>query len=74
MEEGQLITLSREEILKSSLAGEYIKQVNALLDREMQKTVALIKEGKDTIQRIVDELVSKNHLTGAEFAELMESK
>lgn len=74
MEEGQLITLSREEILKSSLAGEYIKQVNALLDREMQKTIALIKEGKDTIQRIVDELVSRNHLTGAEFAELMESK
>ena len=74
MEEGQLIILSKEEILKSSLAGEYIKQVNALLVREMEKTVALIKEGKDTIQRIVDVLVSKNHLTGAEFAELMETK
>ena len=74
MQAGQLITLSREEILKSSMAGEYIKKVNELLDGEMQKAISIIKEGKDTIQRIVDELVSRNHLTGAEFAELMEAK
>ena len=72
MVEGQLITLSKEDILRSAVAGEYIKQVNELLEVEMAKTIGLIEAGKDKIQKIVDELVIRNHLTGAEFAELME--
>lgn len=73
MMEGQLITLSKDEILKSAIAGEYIKQINEILDREMANTISLIEEGRDTIQKIVERLVSQNHLTGAEFKEIMES-
>lgn len=74
MEEGQLITLSKEEALKSSLAGDYVRRVNEILDREMRNTLVLIEEGKETIQRIVDTLVSKNHLTGEEFDKLMKNE
>lgn len=73
MEDGQLMTLSKEEILKSAIAGDYIKQINEILDREMNKTLALIEEGRDKIQTVVEKLVAQNHLTGAEFKEIMES-
>lgn len=72
MEPGQLITLDKSEIMQSSVAGEYIKHVNSLLQEEMKNTIALIEEGREKIQTIVDVLVARNHLTGDEFAELME--
>ncbi len=73
MEEGQLMILSKEEILKSAVAGEYIAKINEILNREMEKTIALIEEGKDIVQKIVERLLSQNHLTGAELKEIMES-
>lgn len=73
MEEGQLIFLTKEEIFKSSLAEKYVAMVNKLLDEQMKETIRLIEDGKDTIQRIADELVKNNHLTGEEFKNLMEN-
>lgn len=72
MIEGQLITLSKEEILKSAVAGEYIAKINEILNQEMEKTIALIEEGKDIIQKIVERLLVQNHLTGGELKEIME--
>jgi len=73
MEEGQLMILSKDEILKSAVAGEYIAKINEILNREMEKTITMIEEGKDTIQKIVERLLVQNHLTGAELKEIMES-
>jgi ATP-dependent metalloprotease FtsH len=71
MEEDQYVVLSRQEILESSMAGEYIRQVNELLRREMENTLALIEDGKDVIRAIADELLKENHLTGEQFQALI---
>ena len=71
MEENHLLILPKEEILKSSLASEYVKRANDILLEQMQATIAEIEAGKEKIQKIVDVLVKQNHLTGAEFDKLM---
>ncbi len=71
MEDGRLAVLSRDEVLKSPLADEYLKRINEILDQEMEKTLKLIEDGKETIQRIADALVEKSHLTGEEFLSLI---
>jgi ATP-dependent Zn protease len=53
------------------MAGDYIRQVNELLRREMANTLALIEDGKDVIQAIADELLKENHLTGEQFKTLL---
>ena len=40
--------------------------------REMNNTVSIIEEAKDKIQKIANDLVRENRLTGAQFEELME--
>ena len=67
MMDGQFVVLSREEILRSSLAAEYVAQVNQLLQQEMAETIRMIEENKALVQKIADELVTRTHLTGEEF-------
>ena len=72
MEEGQLITLRKNEIFNSTIAGEYVAKVNEILNTEMKNTIAIIEEAKDKIQKIADVLARENRLTGKQFEELME--
>ena len=72
MEDDQLIVLSKEDVLKSSMATEYVAKVNEILKTEMNNTVSIIEEAKDKIQKIANDLVRENRLTGAQFEELME--
>ncbi len=72
MEKGQFVVLSKEEILSSALASEYVSKVNELIKKEMEKTLEIVTENKDTILAASQELIKKNHLTGAEFSKLME--
>lgn len=74
MEEDQLMVLGREEIMKSSLAADYVKQINALLKTEMDTTVNMLETAKDKIEDIVNVLVKENRLTGAQFEALMEKE
>ena len=74
MADGSLVTLSRKEIMNSSLADKYTDRVNSLLEEQMKETINIVEGGRDTIKRIADELVKKNRLTGAEFKELMEKE
>ena len=67
MMDGQFVVLSPEEILRSSLAAEYVAQVNQLLQQEMAETIRMIEENKALVQKIADELVTRTHLTGEEF-------
>ena len=71
MEEGQLLVLNREDVMKSSMVDEYTKRANEILTREMKNTIKLIEDNKDKIQEIADVLLEKNHLTGEEFKELV---
>lgn len=70
--EGSLAVLSREEIMKSTLASDYLTKVNAILNEQMKAAIMAIEDGRDRIQKIADALVEKSHLTGKEFADLME--
>ena len=74
MEEQQLAVLPRQEILRSSLAADYVARVNDILNTEMKKTVEIIREAKDTIQAIADVLVKENRLTGEQFDKLMQER
>jgi len=74
MLEDQFVVLSREEVLKSTMASDYINRINELLKTEMKNTMSIIEAGRETIQAIADELVKENHLTGAQFKALMEEK
>ncbi len=73
MEDEQLITLRKEEVLQSALAGEYTAKVNQILKTEMRKTLTTIENAKDKIQKIADVLIKENRLTGKQFEELMEA-
>ncbi|MCR5324702.1 MAG: AAA family ATPase [Lachnospiraceae bacterium] len=71
MDEEQLIVLNKNDILRSSVAAEYIAKVNNLLSNEMKNTLNILSEAKDKIKAIADELVKENKLTGEQFEELM---
>ena len=73
MEADQLITLRKEEVLQSALAGEYTAKVNEILKTEMKNTIAMIENAKDKIREIADVLIRENRLTGKQFEKLMEA-
>lgn len=73
MEEGMYVVLSKEEILKSTLAATYIEKINAILAREMENAIELITEGKDTVEALANELCKENRITGDRFEELIEN-
>ena len=49
------------------LSGEVRAAVNRILKEQMEQTVAIITENKAKIDALVEELMSKNHMTGAEI-------
>ncbi len=71
MDDDQLIVLSKDDVLKSSMAAEYIAKVNEILKTEMDNTIRIVENAKDIIRQIADVLVRENRLTGAQFEELM---
>jgi ATP-dependent metalloprotease FtsH len=71
MEDDRLLTLSKDEVLQSALAGEYTAKVNEILKTEMESTIEIIENAKEKIQKIAGVLVKENRLTGKQFEELM---
>jgi len=47
------------------------ERVNALLRQEMEETIRLIRENRHRIDRMVDELMRKNKLSGTEMEQLL---
>ena len=74
MMEDSLVVLSREEMLRSSLADRYLAQANAILKEELANTIHIVEEGKDAIRRCADELLKENFLTGEQFEALMKQE
>lgn len=70
MMDGSLLCLTREEMLKSAAAADYLEKANRLLNEEMKKTIAIIEENRKHMDRIAQALLAKNRLTGPEFIEL----
>ena len=46
-------------------------KVNEILGEQMRETVSMIKKNKRRIDRLVDALLKRNKLTGAEIEELL---
>ncbi len=72
MYEDQLIVMTKQEVLNSPMANDYVTKVNEILKTELKNTIEIIENAKPKIQEIADVLVKENRLTGAQFEELME--
>ena len=53
------------------LAGEIRTAVNRILKEQMEETVRLVRENKETIDALVTELMYKNHLNEHELAHIL---
>lgn len=74
MDGDQLIVLTKDQILKSSLAGDYVARVNQLLNEQMQEAIKIIKANKKKVENIANNLAKEHRLTGAQFEKMMEEK
>jgi ATP-dependent Zn protease len=74
MMDGQLMVFKKNEILNSALAPRYVDQINAILNDEMAYTLSELTKNKECIEKVANELLAYNHLTGEEFAKLMEKQ
>ncbi len=57
----------------AELASQIRRSVNAILDAEMKKAIALIKENKASIDALVERLLTENHLSGSEICAVLEN-
>ena len=70
MDGDQLVVLSKDDILKSTMASDYVAKVNEILKAEMKNAIKIIEENKEKVQKLADALVKENRLTGPQFEEL----
>ena len=50
---------------------EFRRRVNEILRGEMQKTIELLRENRESMDRLVGELMKRNKLTGEEIEEIL---
>ena len=60
-----------DKLLNSPIGSQYVDRINELLKTEAEITRELIKDGKGKIERLVEELLKKNHLTGDEIVDIL---
>lgn len=66
-----LAAMAGEEARKGVMAPEIQRKVNEILKAQMERTVAIIKEGRGDIDRLVKALLEKNKLTREEMESLL---
>ena len=49
-------------MLQSSLAEKYYAKLNEILQTQLDQTIQILTENKDTIEQLADELIEKAHL------------
>lgn len=72
MMEGQFISIPLQTLMQTPLITNYLQQANALLQQEMNETIALMQKGKHHVERLANELMKKNHLTKDEIIAVLE--
>lgn len=74
MDEGfGLAVVDRQTARSGEMSSAVRTAVNAILAEEMQKAVCLVVGGKPAIDALVEQLLSKNHLNGAEIDRIFRS-
>ena len=71
MMDGKLLVLPFERITGTPLGTVYLDEANKLLEKEMAQTVELVRNGKEKIMKLADELISKNHMTRNEIVKIL---
>jgi len=66
-----MAVMTPEEATRGPLAAKVSERVSAIIREEMAETIRLITENKPRIDRMVDALMKKNKLSGAEMEELL---
>lgn len=72
MMEDQYVALPFEKVLQTNLAGMYLQTANHLIGEEMKKTIELLRNGKEKVQKLADRLLADNNLTGDKILEVLE--
>lgn len=49
-------------MLQSPLAEKYYAKLNEILQTQLDQTIQILTENKDTIEQLADELIEKAHL------------
>jgi ATP-dependent Zn protease len=70
-EEIGLASLSEEKAGKGPLAGKITERISGIIQKELFRTIKMIREGKPFIDKLVDKLLEKNKLTKEEMEELL---
>ena len=60
MQKGRLISCSPEIILNSGRAAQFLDEINDILSEQMEETRALIRGGKDKVERLAQFLLDNN--------------
>lgn len=61
-----------QSAVSGELSAEVRSAVNKILADEMQNAIKLISDNKPAIDALVEQLISKNHLTGNEIKMIFE--
>ena len=68
-----LAVIDSQAARMGELSSDVRSAVNAILAEQMSKAIELITKGRPAIDRLVEELMTKNHLTGDEIDKLLSS-
>ena len=71
MEEGFLVSLPIETIMKSTLAETYHKRLNDILVRELVYTEEIIRDNKDKVKALADALIDQSRLDTEDMAKIL---
>ena len=66
-----MAVMSPEEATRGPLAAKVSERVSAIIREEMETTIRLIVQNRPRIDRMVDALMKKNKLSGAEMEDLL---
>lgn len=66
-----LLSFEPDRLLNTSMGESVLKQANSILMEEMERTIQLIREGKEKIEQLSKILLEKNQLMGNEIEKVL---
>ena len=66
-----LLSISPERIMDSVYGEKILLQADKLLNEQLEKTLEIIRDGKDKVKSLADTLLEKNQLMGTEIEEML---
>ncbi|MBR1855012.1 MAG: AAA family ATPase [Lachnospiraceae bacterium] len=71
MEEGFLAVLPMEMMMNSSLAPQYYAKLNSIMQRELDATIAIIRENRSKVEALADALLDRSRLDTEEMRKII---